>query len=572
MMRTAKLVLVGLMVMGAAACSDSLNVANTQSADRARALARPSDVEALIGSSYSAVHNATLGAFCAINTQSMSMSLENYSNLANNNMGPRAAIPRAPVDNSRNNAVAASNYRDFLNLHRAARQAAVGLAAVNATGFTFFPPNASQLARARAMSYFVIGTALGNVALLYDQGSAISPNDNPNDPTPIPFVAYDSLMRYSLTMLDSAIAEAGLAAGSFPLTSSQNWFGAPGVAMTQAQFIGFARGYKARFRAGVARDPTSRAAVNWANVIADANAALAAWPGGVVLPMLPASGWDIGYLSTIFQSNQQSWTMMWAFIIGMADTSGGYQNWVATANTSKLPFLVVTNDLRYPQGLTRTAQQGPGCPAACTSGQGTAAAPMPAGQYIRNRAVSDWNGDPYANSWYDHERWNAFVRASRIGNFPIMPATELRMLAAEGDILTGAIDAAATLINVTRTANGLTALPAGMTLATPVPGSANGCIPKIPAIVAAGTGTVACGTIMEAMKWEKRMETEFTAPYAWYIDARGWGDLPVNTATEWPTPYQEIDSRQLFANPPAYTLSFGGGGPSSALANTYGLH
>lgn len=565
-MRTLKLVLAGLSVLGAVACSDSLNVTNTNNPDRNRALARPSDVEALIGASYNAVHNGTLGAFCAVGTQSMSMSMENFSNLANNNMGPRAAIPRAPIDNSRNNAVAGSNYRDFLNLHRAARQAAVGLAAVNAATFTFFPPNTSQIERAKAWAHFVIGTALGNVALIYDQGSAISPNDNPNDPTPLPFVAYDSLMRYSLAELDSAIAHAGPAAASFPLSAAQNWFGNPGLAMTQAQFIALARGYKARFAAGVVRTPADRAdvgaggKVNWTNVVADANAALAQWPTGVQPNMLPAQGWDIGWISTLYQSNQQSWMMMWAFIIGMADTTGNYATWLNTPNATKLPFLVVTSDARFPAGTTRAAQQA--------VGQG----PMPAGVYMRNRSAADWNGDPYANSWYDHERWKAFNTALRIGPFPIFTATELRMLAAEGDIRLGSFDAAAALINVTRVANGLPALPNGMTAATPVPGSANGCIPKLPTIVAAGTGTYVCGTMLEAMKWEKRLETEYTSPYAWYIDARGWGDLPVNTATEWPTPYQEIDTRQLFAPAPPYTLSYGGGGPNSALTNTYGLH
>jgi hypothetical protein len=565
MMRTLKLLLAGLSVCGAVACKDTLDVANTNNPDRARALARPSDVEGLIGSSYQAVHNGSLGAFGAVNIQTMSLSLENFSNLANSNMGPRAAIPRAPVDNSRNNAVATENYRDFLVLHRAARQAAVGLSAVNAATFTFFPPNARQVNRARAWAHFVIGAALGNVALIYDQGSAIGPNDDPNDPTPLPFVAYDSLMKYALAELDSSIVWGNLAldtVGGFPLTTTANWFGNPGLAMTRAQFVGLARGYKARFAAGVARDPAARALVNWTNVIADANAALAptAWPGGVILNTLPAQGWDIGYLSTIFQSNQQSWTMMWQFIMGMADTSGAYQTWIGTANSAKAPFLIVTGDARFPAGTTRAAQQA--------VGQG----PMPAGVYFRNRSGADWNGDPYSNSWYDHERWKAFNTALRIGTFPIMPATELRMLAAEGDIRTGLIDAAATLINVTRVANGIAALPAGMTAATLVPGSANGCIPKVPTLGASGTGTVACGTIMEAMKWEKRLETQWTAPYAWYLDGRGWGDLPVNTATMWPTPYQEIDSRQLFSPAPSYTSSYGGGGPNSALANTYGLH
>ena len=559
-MRTLRLLFAGLSVCGVIACRDTLNVDNTNNPDRSRALAKPADVEALIGSSYQAVHSGTLGAFCAINTQSMSMSLENFSNLANNSMGPRAAIPRGPVDNSRNNAVSGSNYRDFLVLHTAARQAAVGLAVVSGPSFTFFPANGSQVARAKAWAHFVIGTALGNVALIYDQGSAISPNDNLADPTPLPFVAYDSLMRYALAELDSAIASAVPAAASFPLVTGANWFGSPGRAMTQAEFIGLARGYKARFAAGVARDPTARGLVNWTNVIADANAALTAWPTGVFINTQPSQGYDIGYLSTIFQSNQQSWTMMWLFIIGMADTTGAYSTWLATANTAKAPFLVVTSDARFPAGTTRAAQQA--------VGQG----PMPTGVYMRNRSAADWNGDPYSNSWYDHERWKAFVTALRIGTFPIMTASELRMLAAEGDIRTGLFDAAATLINVTRNANALPALPNGMTALTAVPGSINGCIPKLPAIIANGTGTYTCGTIMEAMKWEKRMETEFTAPYAWYIDARGWGDLPVNTATMWPTPYQEIDSRLLFLPKPSYTASYGGGGPNSALTNTYGLH
>ena len=572
-MRTLKLLFAGVSVCGVMACKDTLNVENTNNPDGPRALARPSDVEALIGGAYQAVHSATLGAFCAINTQSMSMSLENFSNLANNNMGPRGAIPRAPVDNSRNNAVASSNYRDFLNLHRAARQAAVGLAAVNVGSFTFFPANTSQVARAKAWAHFVIGAALGNVALIYDQGSAISPNDNLADPTPLPFVAYDSLMRYALAELDSAIAYAAPAAASFPLVTGSNWFGSPGRAMTQAEFIGLVRGHKARFAAGVARDPAARALVNWANVIGDANAALAQWPTGVSINTQPSQGYDIGWVSTLYQSNQQSWMMMWQFIIGMADTTGAYAAWIATPNASKAPFLVVTPDLRFPSAPSAPVPVL--CPVIIISRgcqQAVGQGPMPAGVYMRNRSAADWNGDPYSNSWYDHERWKAFNTALRIGTFPIMPATELRMLAAEGDIRTGLFDAAAALINVSRTANALPALPLGMTALTPVPGSANGCIPKLPTLVANGTGTVACGTMMEAMKWEKRLETEYTAPYAWYIDARGWGDLPVNTATMWPTPYQEIDSRQLFPSPPLYTASYGGGGPNSALTNTYGLH
>lgn len=577
-MRALRFALLGALATGAVACSDALNVVNPNAPDRNRALARPSDVEALIGGAFQGVHNGTLGGFCALNTQALTMSMESYSNLANNNMGPRAAIPRSPVDNSRGNAVAGSNYRDWLVLNRAARQAAVGLAAVNAAGFTFFPASASQKARAQAQAHFTLGAALGNIALMYDQGGVINWTDNGNDPTPAALVPFDSLMRFALAEFDSAMHYDTIAtAAQLSGIGALNWMGNPGLNFSSVDSaVAFARGYKARFRAEVNRDAAGRAmtAAQWNLVIADATAFLAKWPNGIIFNMNPSQSWDIGWMPTIFQSDQQSWSMMWTFMVGMADTStaGNYNAWLNTANASKAPFLIVTSDKRFPSGNTRAAQQGPGCPGACTAGQGSTTAPMQAGVYIRNRAGADWNGDPYANSWYDHERWANFVRVqSRIGPFPVMPAAEIRMLRAEGYIRTGQFDLAAADINVTRVPNGLGSVPNGLNGASII-GSGNTCVPKVPLLTAQATGTVSCPTMMEAMKWEKRMETQWTAPYGFFLDNRGWGDLPGNTATMWPLPYQEIDTRILFPNPPPYVGGYGGGlANSSPLASTYGL-
>ena len=75
-----------------------------------------------------------------------------------------------------------------------------------------------------------------------------------------------------------------------------------------------------------------------------------------------------------------------------------------------------------------------------------------------------------------------------------------------------------------------------------------------------------CGNIFEAMKWEKRMETHSTHMGAWYIDSRGWGDLPQYTALDFPVPFQEMDVRKRAA------YSTGGQGGIDAQANlgTYG--
>jgi hypothetical protein len=74
-----------------------------------------------------------------------------------------------------------------------------------------------------------------------------------------------------------------------------------------------------------------------------------------------------------------------------------------------------------------------------------------------------------------------------------------------------------------------------------------------------------CGNIMEAMKWEKRMEVGWTSYARWYVDSRGWGDLVQGSPNEYPVPYQEMNARRK----PSYSL--GGGGPSSATKGTYGF-
>ena len=567
-MRISRVVVVGALAVTAVACSDRLNVSNENSPDAARALARPTDVENLVGSSYFAVHDATLGdatasgggANDAIEPQAICFGLESYSNLGNFDMGIRCATPRIPIDNTRGNPGLAGNYRDWLNLHKAARQAAVGLGRLNDPTFTFFPPNAAQLARDKAFAHFVIGAALGDIALIYDQGSAISPTDPPTGPA-LPLIAYDTLMRYALAELDSAVAIGGAAGAASAFPTPGSWF--DGLALTQAQFVAFVRAYRARFRAGVARTAADRAAADWTTIRNDALAGAAAFPADFNLPIVRANGWDVAWPIQHYASISSNWHMMWQFMMGMADTSGAYQAWLATPQANRLPFVVVTPDTRFPPGTTRNAQTQASCGSLTACGSA-----LPAGMYFRNRPTGlDWSGEPLASSFYDHYRFFGFYLAGRNGNYPIFTTAEMNMLAAEGYIRQSNFDAAAALINLTRTAHGLPALPNGMTAASVVPGGA-ACVPKF----TTDNATAQCGTILEAMKWEKRIEGAFTGPYMWYTDSRGWGDLPEGTALMWPTPYQEIDTRQSGANPPGYTNYYGGaGGQNAAPKGTYGI-
>lgn len=567
-----------------AACSDALSVPNQNNPGTDQVLKRPADVEQLLGTGYNTVHQGTLGTAVVVSgaggndnvqTQLQVMALENYSSLANFGMGPRGGLPRNPVQNYRNNPVAAGNFRDFSTLERAARSAADGIAKFNDPTFT--TGDTARDLRARAFGYFVMGTALGNLALVYDSLAVTSPATPAGEITPL--IGYADGMKAALLYLDTAVVIASRpgAAGSF----GASWVN--GVSLDQAGFVRLVRSYRARFRAGVARTPAERKAADWTQIIADAENGIKA---DVNVSMDPSVGWAMAW--PIQHNSYGSWHQMTPYIIGMADTSHAgntalktinFNEWLAQPIAAKTPkdFLIRTPDSRFPPGNTRVAQN---------DGSGGTASKVvpPNGQYFRNRDVgSDVFDNTWGNSAYDFVRFRAFFNANRIGPYPVMTRAEMRLLSAEGYIYKGNFAAAAVKIDSSRTANQLPSVAGIADLVTPVPGGvyvadtatarkgkailvsaapgAANCVPRVPV---AGGGT-ACGNIFEALKWEKRIETAYTGYGAWYFDSRGWGDLPEGTALSFPVPYQELDARAK----PAYALG-GLGGSAAAPKGTYG--
>ncbi len=566
--------LLNILVLAVAACADPLAVANTNDPDRNRVFTNPADLEVFVSGLFAVMNQSTIGGSNdALQMQMAVMSMENTSTLANFAMGPRGSIPRNPITNQRGSQGNAGNYHDWFRGHRAARQAALAISALQ--NLSLGSANADN--RARAFARLIQGIALGNLSLAYDSASILTENDNPEADAAVvvPLSGYQAVNTAALGYLDSAIAIATANPTAFPLPLTAN-FWINGIALTQAQFIQLARSYKAKFRANVARTPAQRAAVDWAQVIADANAGIAA---DFSPQMDPNNGWDVSWVIQHFTTGSGAWHQMSQFWLGMADTSGGYAAWLATAPNSRQPFLVVSPDRRIPGGANCLAP----CSAAARTAQGAAAGTGSAGQafantpYFRNRpSGEDVSGDPLQISMYDFWRSRQFRQASRIGPYPIMTAAEIRLLAAEGYIRTGSFAAAITRINVSRAGSDTATVPAGkgglppipLTITdtlTLIPGSARNCVPKVPD-PAAGYQNTKCGNVWDALKWEFRMETAYTGYGNWFFPARGWGDLPQYTAIQWPVPYQEMDARAQ----PFY--GFGGqGGASAAAAGNYGL-
>jgi hypothetical protein len=537
---------VALVIAGAYGCADTLEVANPNNPDRERTLANPSDVESLASNQFQQIVAGTHDGTARIQTGMMTASFMSASTLANNAMGPRSSIPRQQIDNSVGNAYQGDNFAEYQRFSFVARNAVDVLDRATRDDFTLGPGRDGDLIRLKAWTYFVYGLALGYLSLGYD--SAGVPRTNEPDQFVPPLEGYREINQWALAQLDSALAYARLPNATALPGGWLSGFGGPSTSV--ALFQQAIRSYAAVIRAGVARDPAERAAVDWDRVIADATNGITS---NLMVTMNPSNGWDYEWLTTTLHFRDANWHQAPYYIIGMADVSGAFDNWLATPRATRQPFVIVTTDKRFPQGATRAAQNR----AAADDDK-----PLPAGQYYRNRnSGKDQAAVGWETSWYDHYRFRAFADASRIGEFPLLTQAEIDMLAAEGYIRKNNFAAAAALIDRTRTAAGLPALTGVVTSATqPVPGGAE-CVPRVPL----GTGPTQCGTIMEAMKWEKRMETAFTSWGAWFFDARGWGDLPIGTAVHWPVPSQDLNARNM----PIYNMG-GAGGPGAATESTYG--
>jgi hypothetical protein len=334
------------------------------------------------------------------------------------------------------------------------------------------------------------------------------------------------------------------------------------VTLTTGLFIQLANAYQARFRAGVARTPAERAAVDWNKITTEGTAGISS-NFEITMAPPPAGPWDITWVPQQFATGAANWHQMSQFWLGMADTSGGYDQWLNRAMPvcSRCPFLVATPDKRLPQGATRAAQNASSPP---SDTKVVFSSILP---YVRNRPASeDQPGDATQISMYDNYRSRGFFNSNDVGPYPVMTAAEIRLLAAEGYLRTGNVRQAVKLINVSRV--GVGGLPPLDTLATDtaavVPGS-TACVPRVPD-PAQGYHASKCGDIWDALKWEYRIETMFTGYGMWFFAARGWGDLPEGTAVQWPVPFQELQVRAE----PIYGLG-GVGLAGGAAKGNYGL-
>jgi hypothetical protein len=541
-------------LLGLGACD--LAVVNPDKPETERVLASSTDIESLIGTYYKRWHEGLYRSTTSVALMSMVQSFEDFSSLSNNCMGQRVSIPRPPNDNSIGNICAGEQSRVYTYENEVNRVASSVLATLDKPGFTL--GSSAQDLRAKSFAQFLRGISLGYLAMTYDSSAVVDPTTGPVDA--LELKGYNDVAVASYDALQKAIDFAnapGTGAGGFPIP--QAWI-PTSANLTGPEFVRLIRSYRARIRANVARTPAERAAVNWDLVIADAQAGITADHDNITNTI---SGPFNETINALYAYG--TWHQMTPFIVGMADVSGSYATWIAKPLADRGadgPFFMQTPDLRFPQGATRAAQQADFAITSCN------AASLVCKRYFVNRpAGSDVSSSPsWGLSNYDHARFWSWRTSgdgtARNGKLVFFTKAEIDMLEAEGQIRKGNFTAAAALINKTRTTAGLPVITA-FDGTSPMPGAAN-CVPKVP--VGPSYNTIACGNMMEAMKYEKRMETAYTHFMAWFLDSRGWGDLPAGTGLHWAPPYQDLQARGRTV---IYSTG-GGNNPASAVKGTYG--
>lgn len=517
---------------GLTACGEALAVNNYNNPDVSRVLSNEASVVALVAGLGAQLNNPQRTSE-SVNTQAKIMAEESFASVANFGMAARVAN-RTQIDNDLGNDNAASNFNNFNSYQRVQRLAFTALKAyadikTRNAGVTTLAAEAEN--QMRAFAYFIAARSIANAAVAYDSLAVL---DEATGTSVIPgLLSAAAANLKAIEYFDSALT---IASRPFGTGLPAAWLSQSAV-MSQDSFQRLIRSYRARARVAIARTPAERAAVNWAAVIADATTGITA---DHTILINGNTGW-----SAAFDAGQiyvvGGWHSVPMKYLGMADSSGAYQAWIATPSSNRRAFVVVTQDGRWPAGETRSAQQA------------TATNNIILPRYIRNRPTGDdvvAAGD--GESFYDHRRYGATQANTTVeGPYTELSKTEIDMLAAEGYIRTSNNAAAEALINISRLRNGL---PSVVGVGAGVVPGGNACVPKLP--------NGSCGTLLEAMKYEKRMETAFTGYMVWFTDSRGWNDLPANTAIEWPVPFQEMQARQQ----PYYD-----GTRQQAGASTYGF-
>lgn len=510
--------LVGTAVLLTSAACVDLDVTNPNEPERDRALASAADVESLISGQFRSYWDLVQGSGDGDGSAAATLDAlaeAEVSNSANDGTQDAGNLPPAPLPNIVGYRWGNGWRTPWLVQNRGLAAIREGLQAAASLNLQFEEPE-----RIDAFAKFMQGVFHGQIALLYDRGLVI--DETIDDVGALPLVPYGEVMAAARGYLSQARATAS--DNSFTIPAG--WLGP--AAYTNDDLVELTHSYEARFMAQVARDPTERAAVDWAGVIMHVDNGITQdfgadldGPGGV---------WGSSHKGRSGQGNSVGLSFL-----GPADQSGAYIDWEDTPSGDRQPFDIDTDDRRINDGTIN----GPG-------------------------ALVEWRGffnnQPERGTYYLSNYsplWYRQIDETGFGFAPEISVVEMEFLKAEGNIRLGSPELALPIINDQRTTLG--ELPAATV--DGVVGQ-NRCVPRSIGPLAKANPDASigdCGDLMTTLIYEKRMAVYLLSVGSIFYDARGFGVVRTGRAIHLPIPAEDL---QLMPDEEIYT--FGGGGPGSA--------
>lgn len=498
-----------------AGCQE-LDVENPNAPDRSRATQQPTATESFVASSFRTFWPVA-GHDDYPSWAFSTMAREITSGFADFGQLEVSVEPRSAWNNSSSNARSLVNERPWYGLYQTISQVNDALISID-SGLVIV--DATRTARTRTMGKFMQGISHGQLGLYFDQAVIVDEKLSLDTVTSPNFQPYTEVVAAAIDQLDEAIGYAGVANFTLPVDS---WLF---QAMTRDDVVKLANSYAARFLAYAPRTRAERAAVDWTEVLRRANA-------GITTDFAPVAQVDILWddwkrlVARVRTGPPSDFGRPSYWMLGPADSAQGFINWVNTPLNNRVAFQIRTKDRRI---------QGAGGPAT-------------PGKYFGYNANNIFTASRGTWRWshYYYLR-NGTGTSWQTGPQLAVTIAEMDLLKAEALIRLNRAAEAVPLINKTRVANG--ELP-------PVtingPPDEPGCVPR--------KLNGQCGSLWDALRYEKGVEMIGTDGVVRFFDSRGWQLLPENTFVHLPVPGRELGTLRM----ELYT--FGGpGGEASAPA------
>ena len=333
-----------VMGLGVSACED-LTIPNENEPDRERSLSKPTDIESLVAGSFLLWWQVNKGLGTASETRPSAAvgALAAWGNEvtasgAHYGIQDIGRRPIAPVINDPGNSWHPYVEGTWQELYKVLSGSREALLALQDPNFKLGVNGADNM-RLKTFAKFMQGMALSSLGYVYHEAYILDETIAEKDLNTLKLRPYSEVMAAGLKSLDEAAKLA--AANSFTLPPT--WMT---IAWTNQDLVRIANSYRARFMAGVGRNPQERAAVKWADVLAAANAGLTTRDFGVEADGPGGKWWADIINSTGGTPTSGGSRKIHHDVIGPADQTGAWQKWKAAHYPQRNAITIETDDRR----------------------------------------------------------------------------------------------------------------------------------------------------------------------------------------------------------------------------------